>query len=70
MEWTKDYIYWKLNAEIYWTQFIDTYFEFEIGRNYNKIREPFERQYFLYFQLYCDPNDYNEFSLLELRRNP
>ncbi len=55
MEWTKDYIYWKLNGQIYWTELINGHFELENGTNHNKIREPFYGKYTISFQLVCDP---------------
>jgi hypothetical protein len=55
MEWTKDYIYWKLNGKEYHREFINRYFEFENGINYSKIRAPFDEKYLITFTISCDP---------------
>jgi hypothetical protein len=55
MEWTKDYIYWKLNGKQYHKESINRYIEFENGRYYYKIREPFDRKYLITFEVRCDP---------------
>jgi hypothetical protein len=52
---TKDYIYWKLNGQIYRRELINRYSELESGTNHNKIREPFYGKYTIFFQLVCDP---------------
>jgi hypothetical protein len=54
MQWTKDYIYWKLNGKEYCRELINRYFEFENGKNHNKIREPFDRRYVVFIELICD----------------
>ncbi len=55
MEWTKDYIYWKLNGKQYHNESINKYFELEDGINYNKIRAPFDGKYKLTFTMSCVP---------------
>jgi hypothetical protein len=55
MEWTKDYIYWKLNGKQYHNESINKYFELENGINYNKIRAPFDGKYKLTFTMSCVP---------------
>jgi hypothetical protein len=55
MEWTKDFIYWKLNGKEYHNEFINKYFEFENGINYNKIRAPFDGKYKITFTISCVP---------------
>ncbi len=57
MEWTKDYIYWKLNGKQYHKESINRYFEYKNGMNYNKIREPFDSEYLITFEVRCDPID-------------
>jgi hypothetical protein len=54
MEWTKDYIYWKLNGKQYHRKFINRY-ESENGINYNKIRESFDAKYKINFEVRYDP---------------
>jgi hypothetical protein len=55
IEWTKDFIYWKLNGKQYHREFINRYFEFENGKNYNKIRKPFDGKYEIAFTISCVP---------------